>query len=248
MKACSLDRICGSRNYQGATLTYGLASDAYKVTKVTDPFGRFATFTYNSDGELASITDTLGITSSYSYLFDSGDFIRSLTTPYGISTFTYGDSTTDYRLGTTIFLTITDPLGQTQRVEFRQQALGIADSDPPNTVPTGMATINGFLSFRNTFVWSSHQLALATLPDGEYDYTKARIVHWNHVGSFSIASEVPESIKEPLENRVWYNYPNQGGGPARTGSSNQPTAIRRVRGSQPEYPVFAFRSRGRYGG
>jgi YD repeat-containing protein len=207
------------------TLTYADASDEFKVTKVTDPFGRSASFTYNADGELASITDTLGITSSYTYLFGSGDFITSLTTPYGTSTFTYGDSTTDYRLGTTIFLTITDPLGQTQRVEFRQQAPGIPDSDPPNTVPVGMTTANQFLSFRDTFVWNAHQLALATLPDGEFDYTKARIIHFLHAGNFSQTSGVPESIKEPLENRVWYSYPGSGIG---VGSTNQPTAIGRV--------------------
>lgn len=88
------DRITAITDAAGqkTTLTYGLADDIYKVTKVTDPFGRSATFTYNADGELASITDTLGITSSYTYLFGSGDFISTLTTPYGVSTFTYGDS------------------------------------------------------------------------------------------------------------------------------------------------------------
>ena len=182
-------------------------------------------FHLQRNGELASITDTLGITSSYTYLFDSGDFIKTLTTPYGVSTFTYGDSTTDYRLGTTIFLTMTDPLGQTQRVEFRQQAPGIPDSDPPNTVPAGMPTSNQFLSFRNMFVWDAHQLALATLPDGEFDYTKARIIHFLHAGNFSQTSGVPESVKEPLENRVWYNYPGSGIG---VGSTNLPTAIGRV--------------------
>jgi RHS repeat-associated protein len=210
---------------ENTTLTYGLAADKYKVTKVTDPFGRFATFTYNSDGQLAGITDTLGITSAYTYLFDSGDFIKSLTTPYGISTFTYGDSTTDYRLGTTIFLTVTDPLGQMQRVEFRQQAPGIPDADPPNTVPTGMPAGNVFLSSRNVFVWNAHQLPLATLPDGEYDYTKARMLHFLHAANFGLTSGVLDSVKEPLENRVWYSYPGSGLG---VGGSNLPSATGRV--------------------
>ena len=167
----------------------------------------------------------MGITSSYTYLFDSGDFIKTLTTPYGVSTFTYGDSTTDYRLGTTIFLTMTDPLGQTQRVEFRQQAPGIPDSDPPNTIPAGMPTSNVFLSSRNMFVWDAHQLALATLPDGEYDYTKARMLHFLHASNFGLTSGVLDSVKEPLENRVWFSYPGSGLG---VGSSNLPSAIGRV--------------------
>ncbi|HEY2106109.1 MAG TPA: RHS repeat-associated core domain-containing protein [Candidatus Binataceae bacterium] len=207
------------------SLFYADSADKFKVTKVTDPFLRSALFTYNSDGDLASITDTLGITSTYTYLFDSGDFIRSLTTPYGISTFTYGDSTTDYRLGTSIFLTMTDPMGQTQRVEFRQQAPGIPDSDPSNTVPKGMPTNNQFLSFRDTFVWTAHQLAIATLPDGEFEYTKAKMLHFLHAANFSQTSGVLESVKEPLENRVWYSYPGSG---LSVGSSNQPSAVGRV--------------------
>lgn len=170
------------------TLTCGLAADMYKVTKVTDPFGRSATFTYNSDLQLASITDTLGITSSYIYLYDSGDFITTLTTPYGKTTFTYGDSTTDYLLGTTRFVTITDPLGQTERVEYRQNAPGIAYSDPPATVTTGMNVDNFYLVFRNSFVWDKHQYQDALLPDGSLDYTKATMIHWLHDTNMSVTS------------------------------------------------------------
>src|SRR5262249_1257773 len=32
---------------QATTLTYGLPGDIYRITKVTDPFGRFATFDYD---------------------------------------------------------------------------------------------------------------------------------------------------------------------------------------------------------
>jgi RHS repeat-associated protein len=209
------------------TLTYGLAGNIYLVTKVTDPFGRSALFTYNGNGELASITDTLGITSSYTYLYGSGDFITTLTTPYGKTTFTYGDSTTDYLLSTERYVTITDPLGQTERVEFHQFAPGIADSDPPNTIPTGMSVANIYLVYRNTFVWDKNQYQKALLPDGSLDYTKATLIHWLHSSNLSITSRTPESIRQPLENRVWYNYPNESGG-IQIGTSNQATAIGRV--------------------
>jgi len=215
------------------TLTYGLSSDIWKVTKVTDPFGRSASFTYNRDGELASITDVLGILSRYAYLPNSGDFISSLATPYGTSTFTYGDSTTNRNLETTRFVTLTDPLGQTERTEFNQNAPGIQQNDPDNTVPTGMFTDNGFMIYRNSFVWDKHQLLLATKPDGSLDYTKATILHFLHKGHMT--ARVLESVKRPLEHRVWFSYPGQTGWQfpnsnwARyLGTSNLPNAIGRV--------------------
>ncbi len=209
------------------TLTYGLASDPLQVTKVTDPFGRSATFTYNSDGELASVTDVLGITSSYAYVFDSGDFVSSLTTPYGVSKFTYGDATTDYYLGTARFVNLTDPLGQTERVEYRQNAPGITDTDPPNTVPAGMNVLNEYLSYRDTYVWDKHQYPLAQLGGGSLDYTKATMYHYLHGTDFNQSSAVLESVKPPLEHRIWFNYANQSL-PIQVGTSNQPSLAGRV--------------------
>jgi RHS repeat-associated protein len=209
------------------TLTYGLASDPLKVTQVTDPFGRSATFSYNSSGQLASSTDVLGITSQFTYL-SGGDFISTLTTPYGASTFTYGDSTTDPSLGTTRFLTLTDPLNQTERVEFAQEAPGVANDDPDNTVPTGMSTENFYLSDRDTFYWDKHQLPLATNPDGSLNYNMATIFHFLHdAANSTLTGRVLESMRPPLENRVWYNYPGQSA-PYYTGSSNLPIAVGRV--------------------
>jgi YD repeat-containing protein len=36
-----------------------------RITEVTDPFGRSATLTYTAQGQLASITDVIGITSTF---------------------------------------------------------------------------------------------------------------------------------------------------------------------------------------
>ena len=52
---------------QVTTLSYDHASDPLKITKITDPFGRFATFTYNAAGQLESITDAIGLTSTFVY-------------------------------------------------------------------------------------------------------------------------------------------------------------------------------------
>ena len=70
---------------QVTTVSYELADDPLKITKVTDPFGRFATFNYAS-GQLTTITDVIGIQSHFTYL-PGTDSIDSLTTPYGTTTF-----------------------------------------------------------------------------------------------------------------------------------------------------------------
>ncbi len=70
---------------QTNTLSYSLASDTNKVTRVTDPFGRYASFEYNTNGQLTKITDTIGLTSQFGY--STNDFIDTLITPYGMTTF-----------------------------------------------------------------------------------------------------------------------------------------------------------------
>jgi RHS repeat-associated protein len=218
------------------TLTYGLSTDPLKVTAVTDPFGRTANFTYSADGHLTSITDPMGITSSYTWSIN--DFISQLTTPYGTTKFAYLDGylgpTYDSNPNPNIApaccfsrsLTITDPLGLTSRVDYVQNAPGLQDADPQNSVPQVIGTQNSNLEWRNAFVWNPSQLALATNPDGTLDYTKAHIMHFLHLNGTS-AAPVLESEKYPLENRVWYTYPGQPAGNM-AGLSNQPIAIGRV--------------------
>jgi RHS repeat-associated protein len=193
------------------TLAYTLLTDPLKVTKVTDPFGRAASFAYTADGHLASITDVIGITSQLTWA--ANDFVSALTTPYGTSNFAYGDSTTDPTLGSTRWLTATDAMGRTTRVEFNQAAPGIADSEPLATVPPAIAAANVGLSANNTFIWSPTELSAAT-PTGDaggtLDYTKARIIHWLQTpGASPSTSRVPASVRDPLESRVWLGYPEQ---------------------------------------
>lgn len=194
------------------------------ITAITDPFGRSAQFSYDTSGRLASITDTIGIQSSFHY--DAQSLIDSLTTPYGTTTFSYGES------GTWRWLQATDPLGKTERLEFRQQVSTIPSSDPANTIPQGILNpFNAYLNSRNSFYWDKHAYTLALLPDGSLDYTKARIKHWVHWASDNnMVSPPVESIKYPNENRIWFNYPNQVGGlgTAVSGSLNKPIRKGRV--------------------
>jgi RHS repeat-associated protein len=193
-------------------------------TAITDPFGRRVDLYYNEGGQLESITDVMAQTSSFSY--GDNDFIESMTTLYGITSFAYGDSTTDPSLGVTRWLEVTDPLGNKERTEFRQGALGIPVSEP--LVPD-MPVFNSYLDARNSFFWDKAAYADAKRGDGTFDYTKARLFHWLHDTGGTMASGIIESTKEPLERRVWYFYQGQiSPGSANASMTRNPSHIGRV--------------------
>jgi YD repeat-containing protein len=186
---------------QVTTFSYEMVTDPRKITRVTDPFGRTAVLTYNPSGQLASIQDAIGLQSSFAY--GPGNFINSLATPYGTTTFVYGENATSR------WLTATDPLGQTEKIEYRDKAPGIAAAE--TVVPTGLTIANFDLDMYNTFYWDKH--AYAQFPN---DYTKARITRW--MPSYPGLSGLVHSTKNPLESRVFYNYL-----PGQANSSPQPS-------------------------
>jgi RHS repeat-associated protein len=204
---------------RSTTFSYGLTAQPLLVTQITDPFGRSAQLAYDSSGRLSQITDVLGLTSQLTY--DASSLVNALTTPYGTTSFSFG-GTGDQR-----FIQATDPLGHTERLEYRQIAPGLPFSDPSNTVPQGIvAPFNSYIYGRNTFYWDKHAYQVAS-----GNYTMARIKHWTHLATnTNMASEPVESIKYPLENRIWFNYPNQLGGlgTAVSGTLDKPTNIGRV--------------------
>ena len=192
------------------------------LTRITDPFGCFALLTYDTTGRLSSIRDVLGLTSSFHY--DASSLIDNMTTPYGTTSFVATEAG-DFRT-----LEITDPLGFKERVEYRQSAPGIQFADPDSTVPQGMTGLyNRYLDGRTTFYWDKVAFQL-----GVGNYTKARMKHWVHLainGNWvSITGDTVESIKYPLENRIWFTYPNQtsGLGAGASGTYEQPNGTGRV--------------------
>jgi RHS repeat-associated protein len=196
------------------------AFDPYVIQKVTDRYGRSATFGYGTSLlQLQSITDVLGLTSQVFYA--SSTFINALQTPYGTSTFAFGDD------GAVRWLELTDPQGGKSRLEYNQQtSTGIPNSDPGTTVPRGMYTRNYLLFGRNTFYWDKK-----ALDEAPGDYSKARLYHWLHNADLASAEGALESFKEPLEHRVWFNYPGQASGSAGAtifGGLNLPSSMGRV--------------------
>ena len=201
---------------QVTLLAYQHPTDIYKITKVTDPFGRSATFDYDRSGRLINIIDVIGLSSQFEYA-GSGTFVKALITPYGTTSFSTGFK------GTMSWLETVYPDGERDRVEYNQDInLGIDQSDPPLSVPKGMATVNNYLAFRNTYYWSKIACAMAY-----GDHTKATIYHWLHTGDFASASGMLESTKEPLEGRVWYDYEGQSSSIV-VGSTRRPAHIGRV--------------------
>ncbi|MDQ2777028.1 MAG: hypothetical protein M3Y57_19215 [Acidobacteriota bacterium] len=149
-----------------------------------------------------------------------------MTTPYGTTQFAYGSTNGNER-----FLNATDPLARTERVEFIQGVSTMPFSDPAALVPQGLiAPFNEYLNYRDTYYWDKHAYAVSA-----GDYTKAHQRHWTHLAvndyPVPITADTLESVKYPLENRVWFNYPGQtiyNLGTAVSASYNQPTKIARV--------------------
>ena len=172
----------------------------YRVTKVTDPFGRFTTLTYDANQRLTSTTDTIGIVSQFSY--NAQSLITRLTTPYGNTDFAFGTSS-GTAAGNISFVEVREPNGARQRVESVQTSV-IPATLTAGQIPIGMPAHNDFLQWRNSFYWDAKGMAQAP-----GDYSKAEITHFLHLNVSNIKGSIPESIKSPLEGRVWFYYQGQ---------------------------------------
>ena len=221
---------------QVTTISYENPTNDAIITKVTDPFGRFATFDYTAVifkitnccptnvieinvPMLSKITDVLGLESRFLIVNDG--HIPQMITPYGATTFFAGQGGGPSQ--TTRFVESRYPDGSRDRVEFNQNTNSIAFSDPPGRVPQGMNVFNQWLFGRNTFYWSRNACAR-----GYGDYSKAKIYHWLHTPNIATTAGILESVKEPLENRVWYSYAGQSAPSHTVGNTDQPSRVGRV--------------------
>lgn len=217
---------------QVSTLSYDLASDPFKVTKFTDPFGRSALFQYDAAGRLTSITDIINLTSSFDY--DSGSFIRSMTTPYGTTTFRQSEVGYEIEHPTenkTVFVTrrsieATDPLGGTERVEFWPAYTNWAA--PLQPIPVSVIPDEFVFAFMLphsgiSLYWDKR--AMTTSPG---DPMAAEMTGWLWDLAGLTLRSVPMYVKKPLENPVWYSYPGKPTLSRVTGTSVQPSIVARV--------------------
>jgi RHS repeat-associated protein len=196
---------------QTNTVAYDLPADSTKITSITDPFGRTAYFGYSQTNgalRLTSITDPVGIVSQLTY--GTNDFITALTTPYGTTAFSYAES-----VGVAT-LTATDPYGQTECVQYMDNAV----VQPESAFPSGVLLDTNRTVARDTFYWSKK--AWATGPN---DPTKAELTHWALQGGQVV--EIPLYIKMPAEGGVWFNYPGQTNANGEGATTATPAAMAR---------------------
>ncbi len=80
-------------------------SGFYKVASIADPFGRSASFAYDSTNTyLISITDCIGLKSAFTYDTSTSD-VASMTTAYGVTSFSrYTPTTTVPSMGLKVTL------------------------------------------------------------------------------------------------------------------------------------------------
>lgn len=200
------------------------------ITRVVDPFGRSALLQYDTPAwpSITNITDSIGLSSSFreTSVPNVGQWISSMTTPYGTTRFVAG---THKGVNRSNWLEITNPDGTKERVEYSEESGETPASDPLSIVPKGIPVRNHILWARNTFYWDrkAYAEAFGTNGFGVVGYAKAKLYHFTHGADYTTASPIVESFKEALENRVWFNYDGQVN-PTFQGTSDQPTKIARV--------------------
>ena len=159
---------------------------------------------------------------SSSFVYGSSDFIDALTTPYGTTTFTKGSS--DWY--THLWFEITDPVGERERLDFYDNA-GVVSREPPERIPEGILVDNYWLYAYNSFY--RNKQAMREAPD---DLAKADVTHWMSMAdNVYILSGIKSAQRKPLENWLWYEYPDQQVGSyqlMQAGSSDQPIKVARV--------------------
>jgi RHS repeat-associated protein len=279
----SSNRLIGVTDSLGQTsnLYYENPAFAHLVTKISDPFipsggvRRSASFAYDSIGRLIKITDPEGIESSFTYGSAQPDFITSLTTPYGTTTFTtnlvlpsiFREVTDPFDYSNILeypqYVEVTDPLNRKERIEYRSrfsdvvgwpQANWLPRYDPTEELPdsTLINRLNDFLYYGNTLHWDKKTFAhYPPNPATGANYDKA-VRHkwmWHQTAAYRAIGMI-SSIKKPFESRIWYEYPGQdttnNGYGTRMGNSEQPSKIgRRISPTETQVDQFETNSLGR---
>jgi RHS repeat-associated protein len=102
-----------------------------------------------------------------------------------------------------------------------------------NGTNVGFLPKNTGLSIKNTFHWDRQQMR-----NWPGDPTKCRIYNWLTLPGGDVTA-VQASVKDPLEGRVWYNYPGQSNA-NNPGSSSTPTKVVRAVESTTGTTVWAM--------
>jgi RHS repeat-associated protein len=209
--------------------SYDDTGDSYRLTSVADPYGRTAILDYDTSGRLESLTDMIGLTSTFAYS-GSTNRITSMTTPYGTTTFAIEDED-GWRS-----VEVTDPDGRIERAElfYADTAAPVSGTDSAVPVLSGETFANTDLNKQCSFYWD-HKMMGQSLHDSLVRrtaafYAKGVWTNWM-IDRTGQMTGLAKCIKQPLENRVWFHYLNRGGVTAKEISEEtigHPAAISRV--------------------
>ena len=218
-------------------LYYNNPSNPNLISSVVDAFGRTAFLLYNGSGDLTNITDGAGNSSSLNY--GTNDWVASLTTPYGTTSFAItGGTNSAVPNGRSILVT---------RPDASRELYLYTDSTPgqPNAYAT-YAIPNSFLDgytnqapliAYNSFHWGPRQFAaLSTTNITSFtanDFRKAWMKHWK-IDSASLLVNSLAMEREPSPDgagaaegqKTWYFY--SGGTFLRIGTQSLPEYVSRL--------------------
>ena len=142
----------------------------------------------------------MGLSSQYTY--GSNQFVTALVTPYGTTTF--GSDTTN---GVTS-LQATDPLGESELLQSipndaEDPITGDRYSSSEQLVPNEWLPMLNYagLEYGSSFFWGKRAFQA-----GAGVFTNATIYQFCGSPDYSTESGVLASVKQPLENRVFYQY------------------------------------------
>ncbi|PTY00481.1 hypothetical protein DB346_15790 [Verrucomicrobia bacterium LW23] len=236
-------RLTGVADAAGqiTTLAYENSSFPLQITKVTDPFGRFASITYDGQGRLVSVIDPIGIVSSFAY-DEQHAYLNRLVTPYGTTSFEV-QSTPGHQI-----LEVTNTKGIKERVEFLLKNPHFPSAEPVGDVPAVAQTHNTGLDTYNAYYWTReammHAAAENIQPGTPAFYQKAIASHLL-MGSGGV-TRVVGSFKKPLESRVWYLFADQAE-PNRlpSGVKAPSTAARKLPNGQDQVSTSSFNDLGK---
>lgn len=175
----------------------------YKVSRITDPFGRQANFAFDpSTTFLVSITDVINLVSQF--VSDATtSLITAMTTPYG----------------TTSFYQYTPPGGTAP-------TRGLRFNFPDNS----SAVLENWIGeVKSSYYWDRHQTALYPSDPANMIYTHCTTTKFLFDASQSIESPVINFVKPPLESAITYTTEGETGGNY-LGTTNRPIQISRLTG------------------
>lgn len=199
-----------------------------KIKRIIDPYGRTVELTYDGTAttpvRINSITDAVGMTSSFSYASDG--FIEAMTTPYGKTLFHRYNQAGTFQMVTYNPANMDTAAGVAQSLGDMMRGLRI-------TYPNGSTSVveswlgHHLSSFHwNRLLTSKYPLE-PQLGDPE-QYQNCEKYIWRMSAQSNEMSAIPVSMKRPLQEEVDYTYEGAisqstgGGSHNYSGSSNQP--------------------------